>query len=65
MTELEFTLAYLKAIQRNHHVYFEKNNITIMDCVCIWGAQIISVHVIKKDLPAEITYEIEEMFWRN
>jgi len=36
-----------------------------MDCVCIWGTKTVSVTVTKKDLPLEIIYSIEEMFWKN
>jgi hypothetical protein len=65
MTELEFALAYLKAVQKKHHTFFEKNDTNIMKCVSIRGTRIISVHIINKDLPTEIQYDIEEMFWKS
>jgi len=63
MTELQFTIAYLKAIEEKHQNYFEENNTTIMDFVRIVGVKIVSIEFTDKSLPEEIQYDIEEMFW--
>jgi hypothetical protein len=65
MTDLEFAIAYLKAVQKKHTSYFEENNTNIMRCVRIVGDNLVSVHIIDKSLPAEIQYDIEEMFWQH
>jgi hypothetical protein len=65
MTDLEFAIAYLKAVQKKHIFYFEENNTNIMRCVRITGANLVSVHIINKSLSAEIQYDIEEMFWQH
>lgn len=65
MTGLEFAIAYLKAVQKKHTCYFEKNSTNIMKCVRITGGNLVSVHIIDKSLPPEIRYDIEEMFWQH
>jgi hypothetical protein len=65
MTRLDFARRYLRAIEKKHKDYFIKANINIMNCVSIEGTKVISVHVINSDLPFEITYDIESMFWRH
>jgi hypothetical protein len=63
MTELQFTIAYLKAIEQKHEDYFSENHTTIMQFVDIIGTKIVSVEITNKSLPPEIRYDIEEMFW--
>jgi len=63
MTEIEFTVSYLSAVQKKHRDYFTRARISIMKCVRIRGDKKITVDVVKKDLPAEIKYDIESMFW--
>ncbi|MDB5005524.1 MAG: hypothetical protein JWQ34_3749 [Mucilaginibacter sp.] len=65
MTDQEFAIAYLKAVQKKHASYFEESNMNIMKCVRIIGDNLVSVHIINKSLPAEIQYDIEEMFWQH
>jgi hypothetical protein len=61
MTDQEFAIAYLKAVEKKHHDYFVSANLNIMKCVAVIGTNLISV--INRDLPEEIRYDIEEMFW--
>lgn len=63
MTELEFAVAYLKAVEKKHRVFFAVNRLDIMKCVLISGTDQVQVHIINTTLPAEIQYDIEEMFW--
>ncbi len=64
MTKREYSIAYLKAIEKKNKDYFKLIKTDILDCVCLSGEKSISVHIIKKDLPFEIKYEIESMFWK-
>ena len=64
MTELEFATSYLRAVEKKHADYFKSKKIGIMDCVILKGTTLIKKHVIPGMLPVEITYDIEEMFWR-
>ena len=63
MTEIEFTVSYLSAVQKKHLAYFTRAHTNIMKCVRIRGDRKITVDVIRKDLPEEIKYDIESMFW--
>lgn len=63
MNDLEFTVAYLKAIEKKHNDYFNSVNLNIMKCVEITGTTLITVNVTQTDLPNNIRYDIEEMFW--
>lgn len=63
MKSQEFTIARLKAIEEKYKDYFAAANLKIMDCVIIKGTGLVSVHVINNDLPPEIIYDIETMFW--
>jgi hypothetical protein len=63
MTIQESVIAHLKTIEKKHADFFIAANLKIMDCVIIKGTDLVSVHVINNDLPTEIEYEIEEMFW--
>jgi hypothetical protein len=65
MNDQEFAIAYLKAVQKKHAEYFEKNHTNIMKCVRIVGTNLVSVHIIDKSLPQKIQYDIEEMFWQE
>jgi hypothetical protein len=61
MTDQEFAIAYLKAVEKKHNDYFVSANLNIMKCVVVTGTNLVTV--INKDLPKEIRYDIEEMFW--
>ena len=63
MTDQEFAIVYLKAVEKKYKDYFVSTNLNIMDCVMVTGTNFISIYVIHKDLPSEIRYDIEEMFW--
>lgn len=63
MTPEEFTIAYLNAIEKKHKDYFELAKLSIMDCLEIKGKSLISVHIIKQDLPCDIKNDIKLMFW--
>jgi len=63
MTEMEFTVSYLSAVQRKHKDYFTRARLSIMKCVRIRGDKKITVDVIRDDLPVDIKYDIESMFW--
>ena len=65
MTQQEFALAYLKAVEKKHKDYFEHSNQSITDCVAIKGKSLITVHVIDDNLPFDIKHEIESMFWNT
>ena len=62
MSNSEFAICYLKAVEKNYKAYFEKSRLSILNCVIIKGTEIISVH-INQDLPFEIKHDIEMMFW--
>ena len=63
MSNYEFVIKYLKAVERHNKGYFENAKLGIMNCVVIKGKSVISVHIIKPDLPSEIRHDIEMMFW--
>ena len=63
MTDQEFTVAYLKAVERKYEAYFAKAKLCIMNSVVIKGKGPVSVHVTNEDLPDEIRRDIEMMFW--
>lgn len=63
MSDQEFAIAYLKAVEKMHMDYFESAGFPIFNCVTITGGEIVRVHVIKDDLPSEIRHDIETMFW--
>jgi len=63
MSNNDFAIKYLKAIERQHENYFENSKLNIMDCVEIKGNNVISVHVTQPGLPFEIRHNIEMMFW--
>ncbi|MDP9081027.1 MAG: hypothetical protein M3O71_26720 [Bacteroidota bacterium] len=63
MTDHEFAVAYLKAIERNYKDYFESSGDSIMDSVVILGEELVGVHVTDTKLPPEIRHRIELMFW--
>jgi hypothetical protein len=65
MTQIEFAVSFLNAVQKKHKDYFEQSKVNIMKCVRIKGEKRITVHVIKDDLPAEIQHDIELMFWQD
>jgi hypothetical protein len=63
MTDQEFALAYLQAVEKKHKDYFDTARLCIMNCVAIRGTKLVSVHIINKDLPLEIQQDVESMFW--
>lgn len=63
MTDQEFAVAYLKAVEKKHKTYFDTARLHIMNCVVIRGDTLVSVHIINKELPFEVKYDIESMFW--
>ena len=65
MTQIEFAVSYLSAVQKKHKDYFDRTKVSIMKCVRIRGEKMITVQVIKDDLPAEIQHDIELMFWQD
>lgn len=65
MTQIEFAVSYLSAVQKKHKDYFERAKVSIMKCVRIKGEKKITVHVIKDDLPYEIQHDIELMFMQD
>ncbi len=65
MTQIEFAVSYLSAVQKKHKDYFERAKVSIMKCVRIKGEKKIIVQVIKDDLPHEIQHDIELMFWQD
>ncbi len=62
MTNYELTIAYLSAVEKKHKAYFESNGLCIMDCVAIEGDSSVSVQLVNKDLPFDISREIEILF---
>ncbi|GAC1562724.1 MAG: hypothetical protein NVS3B13_36070 [Mucilaginibacter sp.] len=65
MKDRNFAIAYLKAMEKKHQAYFVAHHLSIMQCVEIEGANFACIHVTKDDLPPEIRYDIEIMFWRT
>jgi len=63
MTDQEFAVAYLQAVEKKHKDYFDTARLRIMNCVAIKGIKLISVHIINNELPIEIKQDIESMFW--
>jgi hypothetical protein len=63
MKSKESIIDYLKTIEKKHEDFFIAANLKIMNCVVIKGTDLVSVHVTNKDIPPEIVYEIEQMFW--
>jgi len=55
----------MKAIETKYNDYFERSKISIIDCVIIAGKNIVSVHVVKPNLPFDIRHDIEMMFWAD
>ncbi|GAC1314381.1 MAG: hypothetical protein NVSMB24_38940 [Mucilaginibacter sp.] len=65
MRDRNFAIAFLSAIERKHHDYFVSRRLNIMQCVEIEGTVDACVHVTQDDLPPEIRYDIEVMYWRT
>jgi hypothetical protein len=65
MTQLEFTLGYLNAVQKKHKKYFAEKRSNIMKCVNIKGERLVSVFITDDELPVEIQHDIELMFWQG
>ena len=65
MTQIEFAVSYLSAVQKKHKDYFDRTKVSIMKCVRIRGEKMITVQVIKDDLPVEIQHDIELMYWQD
>ena len=63
MTDHEFAIAYLNAVQKKYKDYFADSRLSINNCVDIEGEKIVSVHVTNPNLPFEIRHDIEMMFW--
>jgi len=63
MLSKDFAMAYLRAVEKKNNEYFTSNNLTILECIKIKGIKLISVHITKSDLPEDIKYQIETMFW--
>lgn len=63
MTKQEFTISYIKAVEKRHKDYFERAKLCIMDCVSIQGKNSVSVHITNDNLPSEVRHDIEMMFW--
>ena len=63
MTDYEFAIKYLKAVERHHKNYFDHLKLCIINCVVVEDKNPVSVHVINQDLPCEIRHDIETMFW--
>lgn len=63
INDREFAAIYLHAIEKKYQEYFTQANLSILNCVAIKGIHKASVHVVNKDLPPQIRYDIEEMFW--
>lgn len=63
MSSHQDAIRYLKAIEEKHKDYFETSKLSVLNCVVLKGTSTITVHVTNNDLPAEIIYDIETMFW--
>ena len=63
MTDQEFAVAYLQAVEKKHRDYFDTACLHIMNCVAIKGSRLVSVHITNNELPLEIKQDIESMFW--
>jgi hypothetical protein len=63
MTDQEFAVAYLQAVEKKHSDYFDTARLRIMNCVVIKGGRLVSVHIINNELPLKIKQDIESMFW--
>lgn len=63
MTDQEFAIAYLKAVEKKHKTYFDAARLHIMNCVVIKGNRLVTVHIVNSELPLEIKHDIESMFW--
>jgi hypothetical protein len=63
MKDRKFAIAFLNAIEKKHQSYFVPRRLSIMQCVEIEGTDIACVHVTRDDLPPNIRYDIEIMFW--
>jgi maleate cis-trans isomerase len=63
MSDNEYAIKYLKAIEKKHKDYFENSKLRITNCVVLKGKENLSAHVINPNLPFEIMHDIEMMFW--
>jgi len=63
MSDREFAIKYLKTLEKKYKDYFKHSSLDIMNCVVIKGKKTLSAHVINEDLPFEISFDIETMFW--
>jgi len=63
MSEYEFAIAYLKALETLHKYFFDNKQKTIMDYVVIKGKIIPHIQVVNSNLPIEIKHAIETMFF--
>lgn len=65
MVTTAFVMRKLLAIEKRYQIYFTEHNLKILDCVVILGTRLVSVHIVKDDLPYAIRYDIETLFWRE
>jgi len=59
----EFIAKKLFAIRNKYLDYFSANNCRILTCITVNWERPISVHLVNKELPFDISCDLEEMFW--
>jgi len=66
MSNKQQCILYLRAIEKKNRGFFEVNNLDIVNCVVIIDdGRYVSVHILSTvNLPFEIVYDIESMFWQ-
>jgi len=63
MTDKDYIMYRLKRIAEKHRAYFNQEGYTIYDCLEIKVDDVISVQIIKPNLPSDIQFEIETACW--
>ncbi len=65
MMDKKYILRRLNRIAEKHQPYFHQEGHTLFDCLEIKGDDVISVHVIKPNLPFDIQFDIETACWEE
>ncbi len=53
----------LISIQKKHSKYFREHDLDIFSVIFINWNEPVSVHVVAEDIPAELTQDIENIFY--
>jgi len=59
----QYVAQKLFAVRKKYLNYFEESGCRILTCVAVNWEKPISMHLVNKDLPFEISCDLEEMFW--